>query len=1026
MDQISELKKEIEQLKEQLDSRKRTGERLDPRILEAVISNIGTGFVVSDLQGNILFQNDASQRMHDFRYEYEELTHLDEFTETFILEYPDGGKIPVDKWPLPLAIKGDYFRDYLVKLINPRSRGRKVKFISYNTVPIYDKNGTKSYIVITMTDLTEITESTQQLNESRLRYQSLFNNTTMAMAHCRIITDDSGVPCDYEIIQINDAYTSISGIKKNDIEGKNASEVFPGIRNFSFDFITRYGKIALEGGEINEEIFDERFRKYISLYAYSPMKGEFTSIFNDITQRKDIEYNLSRERELFEGIFNNIPVMITIYNPEMNSFRINSELKRLLGWSEDDASAGNFMEKVFPDQAMRKEAMDYMQSLERGWKELRPLARDGTEVISTWANIRLASGILIGIGIDIRKSKQDEEILRKNEQRLRSIFGNAAIGIVEVDSRERILEVNERACDILGYSQEELMGRTIHEITAPEDRQLSIMTNEKIRKGEKGIIDYEKRYLKKDNTKIWVHVTISGVYNSEGQHIHSVGTIEDISGRRLSQEALRKSESIMKQAGIMANLGAWEMEFASDDFSKNPLHWSDQVFRIFGYHPGDVEVNNKLFYERVHPDDRSKVREAVSNALRTGQSYTVEHRIIRNDGKIRTVIENAEVSFDGTGKPLKMIGAVQDITERKMSEESLKESEEKFRSVFENVIEGIALHSVIYENGDPVDFSIIDTNKAFIDHFGHDIESVKGMPAREVYLSKGLPVINEYYDVAKNGAPYKFEASPGANKHFIINVISPKEGQFATVFEDITEHKKNELEIRKKNEELTRFIYTVSHDLKSPLVTIKSFSNYLQEDILNNDKEAQDRDLNFIRNAADKMARLLDELLELSRIGRKEKPKVNIPMEEVVQAARDLVAGRLEEKKIKVSVTGIPVMLHGHAQRFIQLYQNLVDNSAKFMGDQQYPFIEIGAFNGENNEVVMFVRDNGKGIDPRYHHKIFGLFEKMDVETEGTGIGLALVKRIVEVHGGRIWFISEGNEKGTTFYFTLEGTSIIK
>jgi signal transduction histidine kinase len=241
--------------------------------------------------------------------------------------------------------------------------------------------------------------------------------------------------------------------------------------------------------------------------------------------------------------------------------------------------------------------------------------------------------------------------------------------------------------------------------------------------------------------------------------------------------------------------------------------------------------------------------------------------------------------------------------------------------------------------------------------------------------------------------------------------------------QDITERKIAEETLKKKNEELTRFIYTVSHDLKSPLVTIKSFSNYLQEDIRNLDQEAQDRDLNFIRNAADKMARLLDELLELSRIGRKEKPKVLIPLEEVVKSATDLVAGRLEEKKIKVKMTGMPVLLYGHAQRFIQLYQNLIDNAAKFMGEQQDPFIEVGTIRGENNEVVLFVRDNGKGIDPRYHHKIFGLFEKMDVETEGTGIGLALVKRIVEVHGGSVWFTSEGNGKGTTFYFTLEGTT---
>jgi PAS domain S-box-containing protein len=539
-----------------------------------------------------------------------------------------------------------------------------------------------------------------------------------------------------------------------------------------------------------------------------------------------------------------------------------------------------------------------------GWTELKPVAKDGNEVDSNWAVLCLPSGIQIRIGIDIRKSKESEEALRKNEKRLSSIFGNAAIGIVEVDSEDRIVAVNERCCDLLGYEKDELMGRTIHEITAPEDRQLSQETNDKIHRGEKGIIDYEKRYIKKDNTKIWVHVTISGVYNNEGQHIHSVGTIEDITERKLSQEAIKRSESTLKQAGMMANLGAWEFDLRStEDMDKNPLHWSDQVYRIFGYEPGSVEITNALFFERVHPDDRVKVREAVSLALEKRESYTVEHRIIRKDGEIRTVIENAEVIVnEGSGNLIRMIGAVQDITERKEAEESL----------------------------------------------------------------------------------------------------------------------------RKKNEELTRFIYTVSHDLKSPLVTIKSFSNYLEEDIQNKDKTALDRDLNFIRKAADRMARLLDELLELSRIGRKEKPKVNIPLSEVISTATELVAGRLDAKSIRVEVTGPPVMLYGHVQRFIQLYQNLIDNSAKFIGDQPEPLIEAGAIAGENNEVVLFVRDNGIGIDPRYHHKIFGLFEKMDVNTDGTGIGLALVKRIIEVHGGTIWFSSDVNSTGTTFYFTLEGASIIK
>lgn len=791
MDQISELRKEIEKLKQQLESHKRTHENLDPRILEAVIANIGTGFVVSDPDGNIIYENDAALRMHDFRYDDEELSNLAEFMEAFRLEYPDGEVVPFENWPLSLAIKGDYFRDYLLKLINPRSRSRKIRFISYNTVPIYDKDGTKKHIVITMTDLSEIREKTEELHESRLRYQKLFDNTTLAMAHCRIIIDEQGKPADYEIIQINNAYARISGLSKSDIEGKRATQVFPGIKDYSYDFISNYGRIACEGGELTEEIFDEGFNKYISLYAYSPIKGEFTSIFTDITSRKEMEDRLARE----------------------------------------------------------------------------------------------------------------EKALRKSEQLYRGIFSNVAIGIVEVDSDDRIVSVNERICRILDYRREELLGKTIYDITAPEDRKLSHEINDKIHSSEIKIVDYEKRYLKSDNTPLWVHVTISGVYDEQGRHVHSIGTIEDITRRRKAIEALQRSESTLKQAGIMANLGAWEIEFVSEsDINKNPLNWSDQVYRIFGYEPGSLKVTNELFYERVHPDDRIKVREAVSTALKNREPYIVEHRIIRADGEVRVVIENAEVVYDNYGQALRMIGAVQDITERKMAEEAL----------------------------------------------------------------------------------------------------------------------------RKKNEELTRFIYTVSHDLKSPLVTIKSFSNYLQEDIKNDDRDSQERDLNFIRNAADKMARLLDELLELSRIGRKEKPKVNVPLEEVVKTASDLVAGRLEEKKIKVRFTGPPVLLYGHAQRFTQLYQNLIDNSAKFMGEQKDPLVEIGAYPGENNEVVLFVRDNGKGIDPRYHHKIFGLFEKMDVETEGTGIGLALVKRIVEVHGGSIWFTSEGNDRGTTFYFTLEGTTIIK
>jgi signal transduction histidine kinase len=285
----------------------------------------------------------------------------------------------------------------------------------------------------------------------------------------------------------------------------------------------------------------------------------------------------------------------------------------------------------------------------------------------------------------------------------------------------------------------------------------------------------------------------------------------------------------------------------------------------------------------------------------------------------------------------------------------------------------------------------------------------------------------EYFEVAQTGKPFRFEVYyADIKKHFIINVISPRKGQFATVFEDITDQKRTEFEIKQKNEELTRFIYTVSHDLKSPLVTIKSFTEYLKEDLKINDVTAQDKDIQYIQNAADKMGKLLDELLQLSRIGRKEDPKKDVPLDEIIKNALDLLAGSITKRNAQIILSGPTIIVYGHSQRLIQLYQNLIDNAVKFMGNQTSPRIEIGSVFDENrNEPVLFVKDNGSGIDPRHQHKLFGLFEKLDTGTEGTGIGLALVKRIIEVHNGTVWFHSDGKGNGTTFYFTLEKSRII-
>ncbi len=1144
-------------------------------------------------------------------------------------------------------------------------------------------------------------------------------------------------------------------------------------------------------------------------------QGDFSEILaigNDISGIKRTEEKLARERELFEGIFNNIPVMITIYDPMLQNFRFNTELKRLTGWTEDDAADGNFIEKVYPDPVYRQEVVEYMQSLESGWKEWEMTTKSGTKLMSSWANILLENGVQIGIGIDIRERKQAEATLKENEQRLRATFNNAAIGIVEVDPQDMFINANNRICEMLEFEKSELLGKNVHDITAPEDRSESDVINDKIHKGEVKVHDYEKRYIKRDGSAIWVHVTVSGVYDSSGKHLNSIGTIEDISERKKTEQALRESEErlrlladnisqmvwISDPAGMpvwfnkrwydytginldqmqngghllvnhpdqsshifdnylnsVQNGNVWEETYqmrsktgeyrwfltrmvpvfdnkgkitmwfgtstdidekiqseeslrkneqrlkgifdnaaigiveldnqnrfimvndrvceilgytteellnksileitASEDrehtkylyetvskgetnilnyekrYSKKdgnllwvhisisairnergeyirsigtvkdiserknteeklketlkiaeqgkniltalmkyvpmgitiadapdvtirmiskygeeltgmpaeeslgipapehaakwkvyhmdgvtpaqthelPLYrsvksgevikneewfiiinngtmvpilcqsapirnidgnitgavmgWQDITERrrimeelqkseeryrtvieaadlgtwdfdietgvaihslrhdqIFGYTEPQPVWSYEISVKHILPEYHKTVRDAVARAIETGM-LEYDAKIVWPDGSVRWIGPRGRVKYSAEGKPLRMSGIVADITDRKNAEEAVKESEEKFRSLFENITEGVALYEIDEEAEQQAEIRVIDANPAFKESTSPNSE----LDALNLFENSENTNRQNFIHVAQTREPLKFEANLSTlNRYFVVNVISPKKGQFATVLEDITEQKRVEQELKQKNDELTRFIYTVSHDLKSPLVTIKSFTSFLKEDIAANDTEAQNKDITFIQNAVDRMGKLLDELLELSRIGRKEIPKTYVSLKEIVRSAMEMVAGRLSQKNVLVSFTGPSVMLYGHSERLIQLYQNLLDNAAKFTGNQPQPQVEIGSFTDKDNQVVLFVRDNGLGIDPKYHHKIFGLFEKLDVSTEGTGIGLALIKRIVEVHGGVIWFHSEGIGKGTTFFFTLEKTRL--
>ena len=288
------------------------------------------------------------------------------------------------------------------------------------------------------------------------------------------------------------------------------------------------------------------------------------------------------------------------------------------------------------------------------------------------------------------------------------------------------------------------------------------------------------------------------------------------------------------------------------------------------------------------------------------------------------------------------------------------------------------------------------------------------------YLATGerriIGIGREVMALRRDGTEFPIHLSVGE-----VTNTDPK--VFVGILRDITDAKVAQAareglirELEAKNAELERFTYTVSHDLKSPLITIKGFVSQLERSVDAGKMERFRSDVGRIAGAADKLTDLLDDLLALSRVGRIANPPEDVPLTELVDEVLELLGAPIRERGARIVVGQDLPTVRGDRVRLREIMQNLIENALKFTRED--PCIEIDArVSGE--QVLCSVKDNGIGIDPEYTERVFGLFEKLDGASPGTGIGLALVRRIVEVHGGKIWLESAGLGHGTTFLFTL-------
>jgi PAS domain S-box-containing protein len=402
--------------------------------------------------------------------------------------------------------------------------------------------------------------------------------------------------------------------------------------------------------------------------------------------------------------------------------------------------------------------------------------------------------------------------------------------------------------------------------------------------------------------------------------------------------------------------------------------------------------------------------------------------LTRGQGKDRRFYAGTvELIRTSSGETEGRLVLLPDVTEQKNAEQALRISEEKFRKAFYTSPDAICINRLS-------DGMFISVNMGFLELSGYTEKEIIGKTFLEYNIWKDMDDRKWVIGTLLNGGEIRNYETPFlTRKGVILGLMSASVIEIngiphiLTITRDITERRKAEeqrefliRELGNKNTELDHFTYTVSHDLKSPLFTIRGFLGLLEKDMQKNDDVQVQADIHRISAAAEKMELLITTLLELSRSGKSVDTPVQVPFTGLAREAAGLLDASLRERGVTLVIPENLPVVSGDRQRLLQVMINLLDNAVKFMGDQKEPRVETGV-RSDAGTLVFFVRDNGMGIKKENLSKAFTLFERFNLHIPGSGIGLVTVKRIIEAHGGKIWGESEGEGKGTTFLFTLPG-----
>jgi len=605
--------------------------------------------------------------------------------------------------------------------------------------------------------------------------------------------------------------------------------------------------------------------------------------------------------------------------------------------------------------------------------------------------------------------KRDVEALQESEERFRATFNQAAIGIGHVTPDGRWLRINQKYCDIVGYTEEELKSLTIRDLTHPDDLEESMLHYQLLLEGKLDNYSLEKRYIRKDGSTVWVHLAASMVFDTGGNPRFAVGVATDITKRKLVEEALKDSEEKLRFASTAADIGMWHW-----DLVNNSLTWSDRCKEFFGY-PPDYPMTYEAFLQPIHEEDRQRVDQAVRKSLQEKTDYFAEMRVIMPDGQLRWVMSKGRGFFDDLGKPIRMHGIVMDITERKQADAEIRR-----------------LASFPLMNPNPILELDADGRMTFCNPAAKEIvENAGYTEGANPLIPRDLPELLQCLRDNKAGQLLRDVKINGRFFEELI-YIAPPFNAVRIYTMDITERKRlgeeierlnsnlaaRAVELEAANRELEAFNYTVAHDLRRPLTVVNGYCQAIRE-ICSDQLDEQCQ--GYLQEAYDgtlRMNRLIDALLNFSRLAHVELRRETVDLSTMAH----LVAAELKlagpGRKVTILIAE-GVSADGDAALLRVVLDNLLGNAWKYSATREKAVIEFGATEIDGKPAY-FVRDNGTGFDNADVDKIFTPFQRLSgsEECQGFGIGLATVARIIGRHGGKVWAEGEFG-KGATFYFTL-------